>query len=216
MFDKLVDKMFKKVENVVYDLTTNSIGVKKDDSVFSLVKDEDTYVISENILADFAQAIPAFAKSVSVNDVKIEDLILDSAGNPYGWVLKVNDKSLKVLKLNGTTSNVVPSKVGLLGSGQTVMVISSLMQSNGQALDPMMLMMLSENSDMLPMFMMMQSQNASTDNNQMNQLLPLLMMSKGKKGSSDEMMKMILMQQMMSGGNMNGMNPMLLAMLMGK
>lgn len=216
MFDKLVDKMFKKVDDVVYDLTTNSIGVKKDGSIFSIVKDENgSFLLSENILADFAQAIPAFAKSVPVSDVKVEDLILSSDGKPYGWVMKVNEKSLKVLKLNGTASTVVPSKVGLLGTGQTVMVVSSLMAQNGGAIDPMMLMMLGEDSDMLPMFMMMQ-QNTQ-DNNQMNQMLPMLMMMKNKgKGSSDEMMKFMMMQQMMNGGNMNGMNPMLLAMLMGK
>ncbi len=153
-------------------------------------------------------------------------MILSQDGEPFGWVVKVNPKSLSVIKPNGTRTNVVPAKVNLLGQGQTVMVVSSL--GAGGQMDPMMIMaMMGEDgdmSDMLP-FLMMQGGNMD-----MNAMMPLLMMSKmGKGEGGSDMMKMMMLQQMMAaqqgttpvepGAQANpfgAMNPMMLALMMGK
>lgn len=229
MLQKMMDRMFKKVDGVVYDMTANSIGITKGDSVFTVGQTEGgEYELVENLLASLSAPIPAIARSVPLAQVKELDMILSQDGEPFGWVVKVNPKSLSVIKPNGTRTNVVPAKVNLLGQGQTVMVVSSL--GAGGQMDPMMIMaMMGEDgdmSDMLP-FLMMQGGNMD-----MNAMMPLLMMSKMGKGEGEggsDMMKMMMLQQMMAaqqgttpaepGAQANpfgAMNPMMLALMMGK
>lgn len=220
MFDKMMNRMFRKVEGVVFDMTTNSVGIKKEGSVFSAQKNGNDYELVENIFDEMSATLPAFAKAVPIGDVKEGDLVLNQAGDPFGWVSKVAPKSLKVLKVNGTLSTVIPSKVGLLGQGQTVMVVSSLTSNNGQ-MDPMIMIMLmndGEDSDkLLPLLMMQQGQQGN-----MNPMMMAMLMSKGKAGgSSDTMKNMMLMQMMQQTGDQSsnvfgGMNPMMMAMMMGK
>ena len=198
MFQKMMDRMFKKVDGVVYDMTANSIGITKGDSVFTVGQTEGgDYELVENLLASLSAPIPAIARSVPLAQVKELDMILSQDGEPFGWVVKVNAKSLSVIKPNGTKSSVVPAKVNLLGQGQTVMVVSSM--GTGGQMDPMMMMAMmgddGDISDMLP-FLMMQGGNMD-----MNAMMPLLMMSKMGKGEGEggsEMMKMMMLQQMMS------------------
>ena len=229
MLQKMMDRMFKKVAGVVYDMTANSIGITKGDSVFTVCQTEGgEYELVENLLASLSAPIPAIARSVPLAQVKELDMILSQDGEPFGWVVKVNPKSLSVIKPNGTRTNVVPAKVNLLGQGQTVMVVSSL--GAGGQMDPMMIMAMmgddGEMSDMLP-FLMMQGGNMD-----MNAMMPLLMMSRMGKGEGEggsDMMKMMMLQQMMAaqqgttpvepGAQANpfgAMNPMMLALMMGK
>ena len=224
MFQKMLDRMFKKVEGVVYDMTANSIGITKGDSVFTVAKTEEgEYELVENLLASLSAPIPAVARSVPLAQVKEMDMILSQDGQPFGWVVKVNPKSLAVVKPNGTRTSVVPSKVNLLGQGQTVMVVSSM--GTGGQMDPMMMMAMmgddADMSDLMPMLMIMQGQGGAMD---MNAMIPMLMMSKMGKGEdsdgASDMMKMMLVQSMMGQGQqanmMGGMNPMMLALMMGK
>lgn len=227
MFKKMMERMFKKVDGVVYDMTTNAVGITKGDSIFTVGKNEEgEYELVENMLASLSAPIPAWARAVPLDQVKELDMILSQDGQPFGWVTKVNKSSMRVLKPNGTQSNVVPSKVNLLGQGQTVMVVSS-MGTGAQtgAMDPMMLMAMmgddADMSDLMPMMLMMQGQGgAGVGGMDMSQMLPFMMMSKNSDGDSSEMMKLMMLSQMMGqqqGANpMQGMNPMMMALLMGK
>lgn len=231
MFQKMMDRMFKKVDGVVYDMTTNSIGITKGDSIFTVTKNEEgEFELSENLMASLGAPVPAFAQAKPLDSVAELDMILSQDGQPFGWIVKVNAKSLSVIKPNGTRTNVVPSKVNLLGQGQTVMVVSSM--GTGGQMNPMMLMaMMGDDTDMSEMLPLMMMQGGGQMD--MNAMMPMLLMSKMGKGEgegSSEMMKMMMIQQMMGAqqgtqpvepGNQQtnmfgGMNPMMLAMLLGK
>lgn len=215
MFDKMMSRMFRKVDGVVFDLTTNSIGIRKDDSVFTMGEDGS---LNENLFADMSAAIPAFARATPLNSVKIGDLLVSQSGDPFGFVTKINEKSLGVLKTNGTNSTVSPAKVNLLGQGQTVLIVGSI---DVGGMDPMMLMAMSEGEDNSDLFMMMSMMNQTngTDSGQsmMNNPMMMMAMMKGKGGGSNDMMKMMMLQQMMGQqGQSAAMNPMMMAMMMGK
>lgn len=227
MFKKMMERMFKKVDGVVYDMTTSAVGIVKGESIFTVGKNEEgEYDLVENMFSSLSAPIPAWARAVPLDQVKELDMILSQDGTPFGWVTKVNKSSMRVLKPTGTQSNVVPSKVNLLGQGQTVMVISSMgTNANTGGMDPMMMMAMmgddADMSDLMPMLMMMQGQGGAMD---MNAMIPMLMMSKMGKGEdsdgASDMMKMMLVQSMMGQGQqanmMGGMNPMMLALMMGK
>lgn len=215
--NKFMDRMFKEVENVVIDMTTNSIGIKRDGSVYTICKDEEgEYGLSENILEEMSANIPAFAQSTPLDKVKEKDLILNASGDVVGWVIKKMPKSLKVLKTTGHVTNIVPAKANLFGQGQNVMVVSSMMGDNLQGSLPMLMAMSDDESsmkEMIPFLMMSNSGQA------MDPMMMAMMMSKGS--GDNDMMKTMMMMQMMQGqqgqeGSAPAMNPMMMAMMMAK
>lgn len=231
MMKNLMDRIFKKVEGVVYDMSTNSIGVKQNGSIFSVTKNEDgKWDLIENPIESFAAGIPAFAKAIPLDQVQPGNLILSQSGEPYGWVTNVNPNTLRVLKPNGSCTNISPAKVNLLGQGKTVMVVNSMM--SGGSIDPMMLLALKDDGmDMseLMMFMAMSNNNtaqtaqpgATPAVNPMANMLPFMLLGNKDKGSgsSDDMLKMLAMQGFMGQNNAQnpmGMDPMMLALLLGK
>lgn len=223
MFEKMINKMFRRVDGVVFDITTGTIGIEKDGSVFTLGSDG---LLAENMFAEMSAPIPAFAKAIKLSEVKLGDLVINQNGEPFGFVTKLNEKSLGVLKTNGTVSTVSPAKVNLLGEGQTIMVVQNL---GAGGIDPMMLMLMGDgegSDEMFIMLSMMQSGNSGNVSG-MNNMLPMLLLSKNKdtsKGSGsggDMFQKMMMMQMMTQGtstdGSMNMMNnPMLMALMLGK
>ena len=223
MFEKMINKMFRRVDGVVFDITTGTIGIEKDGSVFTLGSDG---LLAENMFAEMSAPIPAFAKAIKLSEVKLGDLVINQIGEPFGFVTKLNEKSLGVLKTNGTISTVSPAKVNLLGEGQTIMVVQNL---GAGGIDPMMLMLMGDgegSDEMFIMLSMMQSGNSGNVSG-MNNMLPMLLLSKNKdtsKGSGsggDMFQKMMMMQMMTQGtstdGSMNMMNnPMLMALMLGK
>lgn len=215
---KMMDRMFKKVEGVVVDMTTNSIGLVRDGSVFSVSKDEDgDYGLSENLFAEMSMSIPAFAQATPMANVKAGDLVLNAAGQPLGWVIKKTPKQLKVLKPSGQESTLSPAKSNLMGQGQTIMVVNSMMGENLQANMPM-LMAMSDDGDamdkMIPL-MLMSQQGQAEGAPAMNPMM-LMMMANGD--GSNDMMKMMAMQQMMGsgGGQAPAMDPMTMMMMLKK
>lgn len=214
MFDKLMNRMFRKVENVVFDLTANSIGIRRGESIFTMGEDGS---LNENMFADMSAPIPAFAKSIKLADVKVGDLVIAQDGEPFGFITAVNPKSLRVLKPTGTCSTVVPSKVNLLGQGQTVMVVTPITTAGG--IDPMMLMAMSDDSEDTSKMLMMMSMLQGGQTGEMNPMMMMAMMKGSDGEGSKDFMKMMMLQQMMGQGGQgdaNQMNPMMLMMLMGK
>ena len=223
MFEKMINKMFRRVDGVVFDITTGTIGIEKDGSVFTLGSDG---LLAENMFAEMSAPIPAFAKAIKLSEVKLGDLVINQSGEPFGFVTKLNEKSLGVLKTNGTVSTVSPAKVNLLGEGQTIMVVQNL---GAGGIDPMMLMLMGDgegSDEMFIMLSMMQSGNSGNVSG-MNNMLPMLLLSKNKdtskgSGSGGDMFQNMRMMQMMTqgtstDGSMNMMNnPMLMALMLGK
>lgn len=210
--NKLMERFFKKVDNVAWDLMTGRVGIVTADGIVSLEQskdgDEDVFEVSVNMMDQFGMAIPAFAQNTPIDQVNVGDLIHGSR-DLTGWVVGKKGKSFEILKPNGQRTNWQPPKVKLMGidGSNGVMVLRSLMnmlpggdsslQGMQQMLMPMM-MMGGENIDldsMLPMMLMMQTGNQTVDTegnanpmggmNMQNMMMPMMMMSMMKdKGSN--------------------------------
>ena len=205
--EKYMNSLMRPVNDAVWDVTNGSLAiVGKNDSLYSLdtsSKDEGLYGILQNDFAFITMPIPAFAQSVPVETVKIEDFIYDGQ-KPMGWVVKIsksannssnNSLVFDVLRPSGTQSRWSPPKVqNAFTSGQNVQVLRTMTSMFGSNADNKM----SEIQQMLPMMMMMSGNNA----NVMQQMLPMLMMTGNSK--MDPMMMFMMMNQM--GGNNNAQN----------
>lgn len=211
VMEKLQDRMFKKVNNVVWDMQTGSLGVETDEGIASLVGEGEDAEISYNIFTEMAMPIPAFAQSTSLENVKVGDII-QYKNKVKGWVIAVDHKpatpqvlnadgsvkaeaksetrKFKMMKPDGMSGNWTPPKVSMLGMGTGgVMVVQSLLT-------------------MLP-----GGENGLEG--MQKSLMPLMMM--GGEESMDEMLPMLLMSQMSGSGDGNSMlNTMMLMKMMGR
>lgn len=194
--NKLVDRMFRKVDNVVWDLMSGNVGFKSKDGIITINLNEATDMeapnaeVTVNMFDDFGVTIPAFAQSIPLDTVTLGDLIFGATG-PLGWVVKKNEKSYKLMKPDGTRSDWVPPKVQMLGFDSGVMVLRNLMNMfPGGAADlgnfqnsmlPMMMFMgdESEISDMLPMMLLMGQQNGGGNSNMFQTLMMMKMLGGG-------------------------------------
>ena len=206
-FDKISERymnsLMRPVNDAVWDVTNGSLAiVGKNDSLYSLdttSKDEGLYGVFKNDFAFITMPIPAFAQSVPVESVKVEDFIYDGS-KPMGWVVKIsktanNSLVFDVLRPSGTQSRWAPPKVqNAFTSGQTVQVLRTMTSMFGNNADNKM----SEIQQMLPMMMMLGGNNGA--GNIMQQMLPMMMMSGSTK--MDPMMMFMLMQS----GGFGGMN----------
>jgi hypothetical protein len=202
-----MNRFFRPVDNVVWDMMTGQIGVKNRSGILTVelgeLNEDKTEALSPqvniNMFEQFGMAVPAFAQSVPVNTINLGDIIYSSNSNRVaGWVVKQSGKSYKLLKEDGTRSDWTPPKTNMLGFDSGVMVLRSLftMLPNGQEgvsqmqnmLMPMMAMGMmgdgdSEDSfkDMMPLLLMsqmgMNGQGAGNTNMFAN-MMPMLMMSK--------------------------------------
>lgn len=207
MNKKYMDQMFRRVDNVVWDLSTGMIGVKNKDGIVTMELGEisedkneltDPQVVI-NVFDEFGMAIPAFAQSISPELINLGDMIYGST-DLRGWVVKKNAKSFEIMKADGTRSRWTPPKVKLLGFDSGVLVLRNLMnmfsngteglaQFQGNLMPLMMLGGLDSDgggdfADMIPMMLMMQMGGTGTATSGMQNMLPMLMMMKMMKGGS--------------------------------
>lgn len=218
--DKLMERMFRKVDNVAWDLMTGKIGVRTDEGIFSVEGVGDDATVVGNLFDGASMAVPAFAQSTSVSDVKVGDLILrgsapawvverkepkitfdkDADGKDIDGTAKVTGQvSFKLLKPNGETASWKAPKIQMLGfDAGGVMVVRSLMSMlpGGQA-------DLGAMQGML-MPMMMMAGDGDTDD-MMGKMLPMMLMmgqqNGGIAGQGQNMMMPMMMAMMMKGGN---------------
>lgn len=192
-YNAIVGRMFRKVDNVVWDLMSGKMGMKTKEGVvtatptYEAVEGESSKKITDislsvNPIESFSMPIPAFAQATDLDKVNTGDLVVSGGSNIAGWVLKVNGSSVKVMKADGQVSEFRPPKVEMMNvSG--IMVVRDLMNLSGG-----------------------ESGLASLQGS----LMPLLMMS-GEGGADfdfEKMMPMMLMSQMGGMGGAGGANPM--------
>ena len=204
--NKLIDRLFRRADNVVWDLMSGKTGIRTRDGIITLDIDETdpanpSYQTMINPIDGMGMEVPAFAQQTALDAVKPGDLIIN--GNTQGWVTKVNAKSITMIKPDGSHSTFTPPKTQILDFGTGVMVVRSLLNTlpNGQAglqnisgmLLPMM-MMGGGDADlekMLPMMLLMNGAGATSGNasdasnpfaamgaNGMGQMMQLMMLSK--------------------------------------
>lgn len=210
MFDssKLMNRFFRKVDNMVWDLMSGRIGIATKDGIVSLETsgedDNKSYDVSVNMMDQFGMAVPAFAQNTPIEQVQIGDLIHGSR-DITGWVIEKKGTAFTILKPNGTSVTWRAPKVKMMGLDGVngVMVLRSLMN-------------------------MMPGDGAAGLQGMQNMMMPMLMASGGDM-DFESIMPMMLMSQMgagavdadgkaspMGGMDMGGMMPMMMMMNMMK
>lgn len=195
---KMIDKLFRKVDDCVWDLMTGKIGVKVADNIVMLEGEGDDAQIVENPFAEFSCPLPAFAQNTPVDQIKIGDLIY-SAKKVMGWVVKVPDttkgeKAFRLLKPDGTRGEWRPPKVQSLGLDVGgAMVLRSLINTvPGGNLEGL-------QGTLLPLMMM--GGNSFGD---MESMLPLLLMSQNGALGGNNMLQTMLLMKMMDKSSKTG------------
>lgn len=219
---KFMDRMFKSVENVVWDMMTGRVGFNTPDGIASIElgaldpanpNEAPEAQITVNMFEDFGMAVPAFAQSVPVDSITMGDMIYSSsAGKVVGWVVKRSDsgKSFKIMKQDGMRSDWVPPKTSMIGFESGVMVLRSLLNMlpggsaglGGMQGNIMQMMMMQQ--------MMQQMMGGDESSLDMKAMMPMMLMQQmatptgapAAAGSNPmaAMMPMMMMMGMAKGG----------------
>ena len=212
--ERLVGRFFRKVDNVVWDLTSGRVGIITGDGEISTLSGEgDAAEINISPFAEFGMPVPAFAQSVPVDSIKQGDLIYN-AKRALGWVIGLPNlsgagkktRTFKLLKADGTRGEWVPAKIASMGLDLSgAMVLRSLVNMlPGDGLSGFQGML-------LPMLMM-----GGDMGGDLEQMMPMLLMSQmgmigGTPGTATNpmggMFQMMLMMKMIGGGKGNEGSP---------
>lgn len=234
--NKILNRLFRKVEGVVWDLSSNSIGLQNNNGITTLVQTPVAatenaaasvdFTISVNPFDSFGFAIPAFAQLTKLSDVSVGDIVIGDT-KALGWVTAVREKSLRLLDQSGMGKDYTPPKTAVLNQDGALVVkpLTGLFGEQGasgfgNALLPLMLMGdggLGGLDDILPIMLLTQ-QTAGNNSNALASALPTILMMKSLKGGNGGMKDMLLPMIMMGGlgGGAGGINPMMLMALSGE
>lgn len=202
--DKIMSRMFRRADGVVWDLMTGKIGVMTDEGIATLDGVGEDAQVNLNLMDEFGMALPAFAQATPKNGVQVGDIIYRGTRNNIAWVIEktevekdgVTTYKFKLIKPNGETANWNPPKVSLMGFESGVMVLRSLvsMLPGGQG-------DLSQMQGLLmPMLMM-----GGLEGDTMDKMMPLMLMQmtngQGTGGGMGNMMQTMMMMSMLKGGS---------------
>ena len=202
---KLMDRFFRKVDNVCWDLSTGQIGLFTKEGIATIDGTGEDAQISINPIDQMGMGVPAFAQNTSIADVKVGDLISVS-NHLTGWVTKKTEKQVTLMKVDGTVSAWTPPKTKMLDFASGVMVVRSLGDMLGGGTKGTGALA-GIQSMLMPMMMM----GGEFD---MDRMMPIILMSQmgslttadGETASNPmagmaQMMPMMMMTQMMGGGS---------------
>lgn len=201
-----MNRMFRQVNNVVWDMMTGRLGVQNDEGIVTLDEtDADNPCVSLNMFDQFGMGVPAFAQNTPVDQVKPGDLLVGTK-EILGWVLKIEDGKFTLIKPNGNISKWMPPKVQMLGFDSGVMVVRSLMN-----LLPTGTSGLGQMQQWLQMMMFMGDGDINFE-----KIMPIMLMSQmstpaGTDAAANpmaQMMPMMLYTQLLKGGDGKFANPM--------
>lgn len=209
---KMMNRFIRKVDNVVWDLSTGKIGfVNEDGEILSLEGEGEDAQIAVNPFDQFGVPIPAFAQNVPASEVQIGDLIYSTSSKgerEVGWIIEKQGtkKSFRIMRPGGSSGNWTPLKVQCLGIDGGVMVLRSLdkmLGGNMAGMQSMLLPMMMMGGDMdfesvIPM-MLMTSMSSTTASDGTTAPNPLF-------GQGNNFMQVMMQMQMfkMFAGNDDG------------
>lgn len=206
----LLSSMFKSdIEDVVYDLASGVIGIKRDQDVVTF-KSVEVSVFTDGVeskeqrwrvvsspFVDMAVPVKAFAMAVNIDLIDVGDIVLANTGKTVGLVTHLlDDGNVKVLLADGSVNEINPS-LNMINNAQQLFVVKNLFNIKG--FKP-----LGNVGDKLNVGEM-----------DFNSMLPLLLMNSHGNGSGDSIDK-LLPFMVMNGSMGNGMNPMMAMLLMNK
>jgi len=229
--DKLMNRLFRRADGVVWDLMTGRVGVQSKEGISTLTGEGDDAEVSINMFDQFGMEVPAFAQSTPVEAVNIGDLIFFGSTEKPGWVVdkkygvkptgsttatkrktaasagvattEEDKKNVQftLMKVDGQRTTWKPPKVQLLGMG-----------GDGVMVIRSLLTMLPGGQNALGgmqnnLVMMMQMSAMSGDGGgiDMESLMPIMLMSAMGNGDGgaggNNMMQIMMLMSMMKGGN---------------
>jgi hypothetical protein len=211
---KLMNRFFRKVDGVVWDLLSGNVGVRTNEGIASLTEEIEevpstkagkivpgtiSYGVTINPMESMGFPLPAFAQNTPASSVKPGDLISGAKGL-MGWVTDIKPKSYSIMKADGTITNWFPPKVQFFGPESGIMVVRSLTNLMGGSKDGV----ANLGNMLLPMLMM----NEGKIDSSMEKMLPLMLFggiggmtgAGSTAGGMNNMMPMLMMMSMMKGG----------------
>lgn len=219
---KFLNRMFRKIGDLVWDLSSGKLGIRSPQGIFTLDTSGDAPQVVVNPFDAFGFDIPAFALATKIEDIQVGDIVVGDT-KILGFVVDKTAASLTLLDQSGMKKNYTPPKVAVLDVGSNVLVVKNLFNLvGGEGLaglqgNLMPLLMLGGDLDLdgiLPFLLF--SQTSGTGQAGVANLLPLLMLSKTGVGGGDIDPMMLMAMSGGLGGSAGGMNPMMLAMLLGR
>lgn len=227
--DRVFNMVGKKVDNVVWDLSTMELGIlDNEDGVYTLGKQVDeegnvTFEYTLNPLDMFSMSVPAFAIRTPLDQVTIGDLIVVNS-KTMGFVVDIDVEKdrVKVLRKTGTIGWVTPPKVQFLQNKGVLVVKNILNAGDNQMLATLLMMGDDFGGDTMGKLvaLSMFSGNGGLFNmgggdNPFGNLMPLMLMKDGFNGDPGSMMKMIMLSTMMGANQgVGNMNPLMMAIMM--
>jgi hypothetical protein len=196
---KFLNRLFRKVDGLVWDVTTGKLGIQGNDGVITLEVAEGegnrpaTFSISVNPFDGFGLPIPAFASNTPHEQIEIGDLIVGSS-KVLGWVIEKKPASLVLLGQDGMQKQYNPPKVAVIGQDGCLVVksLTGLLGGSGAQ---------SLQSSLLPLLMMGEGTNLDLD-----KLLPIMLFTQQGQGAAGGNALAQMLPMMMMMGALNGNN----------
>lgn len=108
MMQSFTKNLFSKVDNLVWDLMSNSVAIINENKELSSFNSEESCV-SVSVTSSFSMPLPGFAQGTKLEEVKVGDILVKDE-KAVGWIIDlIKDKSgnvvkLKYMKPSGTES----------------------------------------------------------------------------------------------------------------
>lgn len=232
--NKFVRRMFRKIDGLVWDITTGKVGLRTEHGIHSVDLSGDQPIPQVNPFEIGVIELPAFATQVPRNAIQKGDLIVGDR-DIIGWVVdETLPVALKVMDHNGNTKTYTAPNVtiGLGGTPGGVLVVQNLFnlaggadQAGGLVANMLPFLLMGDGADklegILPFLLMQQTLPGAAGAAGAGAINPmmLMMMMKNKGGDAGDLFSDPMMMLALSGGlggGAGGMNPLMLMALTGK
>lgn len=215
----LRDSMFRIIKDVVWDLHSGDIGIKKGENTYTLEmgEGENNYTLRDNPLQFFSLPIPAWATRVPISTLKRGDVVVLKDDTLVFFIEQAEKESqIRVLRTDGSASTVDVGMNVLLGQENSILCVRNILGTGGVAGQlPMLLLLMERGGDetdigrILALSMLTNQEGGDGGGGGLNGMLPLLLMGGGGGGMSD-MLPLLMLSQNGGGGDMNSLLPFLL------
>ncbi len=204
MFDRLsknfMNNQFRRVDNVVWDLSTNQMGILTKDESIAIFSYDSTEgenpnkvdgVVSINPMVVMSMAIPAYGQKMAAANIQVGDITVDSKGDANGWVTEIHTNGkFTIQRVDGSEQKITPPTVNVIGFGEQsgLMVVKPLFNVTKGNTDSV--------KNMLMQMMMLNDGNVN--DSQMDKMMQMMLMSSsmGNSGGDNNMMQAMMMAKM--------------------
>lgn len=199
---RFLDRFFRRVDGLVWDLSTGRLGIQGNDGIITLEVNAAvpagegqeaqpaSYNISVNPFDGFGLPIPAFAANTPHDQIEVGDLIV-GASKVLGWVIEKKPASLVLLSQDGMQKQYNPPKVQVFGQDGSLVVksLTGLLGDGTQGFQ----------SSLMPLLLL--GGDTGLD---MDKLIPLMLFQQGNGAGANGMASMLPMLMLLGNGGLGG------------